>query len=66
MSEGMYINEDELLKKAITILSEKLGPVETNRFLSLNKRRRTESVKRHKEWQKNLNKENFLKEIFKK
>jgi len=35
MKQSQFISEDRLLKKAISILMEKLGPVETNRFLSL-------------------------------
>ncbi|RPI73442.1 MAG: hypothetical protein EHM47_06095 [Ignavibacteriales bacterium] len=65
MSEGIYINEDELLKRAINILTEKLGPVEASRFLSMKRQKRIESVKRHREWQKGLRKAKFFKEIFK-
>ena len=35
---------------------EKLGPVETNRFLSLPAKKRIESVKRHRSWQSKLDK----------
>ena len=35
MKKSCYINEDQLLKKAIDILMEKLGPVETNRLVML-------------------------------
>lgn len=64
MRKRTYIKEDELYKKGISLLLEKLGPIETNRFLSLSKGKRVESVKRHREWQGHLNKKKFIKEIF--
>ncbi|MBM4176487.1 MAG: hypothetical protein FJ213_10005 [Ignavibacteria bacterium] len=64
MSESTYIDENKLLRKAIKILLEELGPVETSRFLSITNQIRKESVKRHRDWQKNLDEKRFLKEIF--
>ena len=64
MKKSHYIGEDQLLKKAIDILMEKLGPVETNRFLSLPAKKRIESVKRHRLWQSGLDKDSFFKEVF--
>jgi len=37
-----------------------LGPVETARFLNIQRSKRVESVKRHREWQKSLEKDNFF------
>lgn len=65
MNQGIYTNEEELLKKAINLLTEKLGPIETSRFLSISKTKRMESVKKHRRWQNGLNKDEFFKEIFK-
>jgi hypothetical protein len=64
MKESHYIGEEELLKKAIDTLMEKLGPVETSRFLSLSMKRRMESVRRHRIWQAKLDKDKFFKEVF--
>ena len=64
MRPNEYINEDELFNKAIRILNEKLGHLETSRFLSIASRKRMESVKRHQIWQSKLNKEKLFKEIF--
>lgn len=64
MRPNEYINEEELLKRAIKILTEKLGPLETSRFLSIANRKRMESVKRHQKWQSKLTKEKLFKEIF--
>ncbi len=64
MKTNEYINEEELFNKAIRLLTEKLGPLETSRFLSKVNQKRTESVKRHRQWQSTLNKEKLFKEIF--
>jgi len=64
MKPSQYISEDRLLKQAIGVLMEKLGPVETNRFLSLRSKQRMESVRRHRKWQSKLDKETFFSEVF--
>ncbi|VAX31573.1 hypothetical protein MNBD_NITROSPIRAE03-73 [hydrothermal vent metagenome] len=64
MKKSQYINEDQLIKKAIDILMEKLGPVETNRFLTLPVKKRIESVRRHRLWQSKLDKDSFFKKVF--
>ncbi len=66
MKEIKYEVEEHIIKKGINVLLKELGPVETSRFLNISKRKRIESVKRHREWQKNLNKEEFFKELFSK
>jgi len=60
-----YMDEDTVVKKGIEVLIKELGPVDTVRFINLPKERRLESVKRHRLWQKSLNKENFIIELFK-
>jgi hypothetical protein len=42
-----------------------LGPLETLRFLNLPRESRVDSVKRHREWQKHLDKKQFLDDVFK-
>ncbi|HDL20255.1 MAG TPA: hypothetical protein ENH30_03145 [Nitrospirae bacterium] len=64
MKKSQYINEDQLIKKAIDILMEELGPVETNRFLTLPVKKRIESVKRHRLWQAKLDRDSFFKKVF--
>ncbi len=59
-----YMDEEVVIKKGVDALVKELGPVEAMRFISLPKRKRMESVKRHREWQKYLNKENFFDEVF--
>ncbi len=64
MKQGQYIKEEKLLKQGVDILMEKLGPIETSRFLSFSPHKRIESVKRHQKWQSELNKKEFLNELF--
>ena len=64
MKNTALMKEDDLLHIAISTLMEKLGPVETSRFLAMERPRRTESVKRHRHWQKALDKNAFLSDVF--
>ena len=64
MKQGQYIEEDKLLKKGVDILMEKLGPIETSRFLSFPSHKRIETVKRHQKWQSQLDKEKYFDEVF--
>ena len=64
MKAAKYLKEEDILKKGIDVLLEELGPVETARFLNIPRKKRLESVKRHRDWQKSLNKDDFFKEIF--
>ncbi len=65
MKTSIFINEEQLINKAVDALINQLGPVETNRFLSLMKKRRVESVKRHRQWQTKLKKDKFFNAVFK-
>ena len=58
------MDENTLIRKSIKVLIDTLGPVETVRFLNLPRKKRVESVKRHREWQKMLDKNKFFDEIF--
>ncbi len=64
MKTGQYISEEKLLKQVIDILMEKLGPIETKRFLTLPAKKRIESVKRHRSWQSKLDKDKFFNDVF--
>jgi hypothetical protein len=59
-----YLEEEVLVRKAINVLLQELGPTETARFINLPRLKRLESVKRHRQWQKGLDKDKFLSEIF--
>ena len=64
MKSVKYLDEEVVIKKAVEILIKELGPVETIRFINLPKKRRLESVKRHRVWQKLLDKDRFFTEVF--
>ena len=64
MTTMKYMEEEKIIKKAMDVLIKELGPVEAIRFLTLPKIKRLESVKRHRTWQKMLNKDLFFDEIF--
>lgn len=64
MKSTKYMDEEVVIKRAVKALIEELGPVEAIRFINMPKRKRMESVKRHRQWQKLLNKDQFFKEVF--
>ena len=64
MKTKPLLDEELLLKTAIQALMEKLGPLETFRVLSLPRKQRMESAKRHQRWQNQLEQEKFFDEVF--
>lgn len=66
MSTIKYMDEEIVIKKAMKVLIKELGPVEAIRFINIPKKKRIESIRHHKEWQKLLNKDKFFDEVFKK
>ena len=58
-----YLDEDATIRKGVEALIRELGPVEAMRFLSIPRERHQESVKRHREWQKTLDKKKFFDEV---
>jgi len=64
MSMAKYMDDEDVIRKAIEVLLKELGPIETTRFINMRKKKRIESVKRHREWQKQLDKEEFFNEVF--
>jgi hypothetical protein len=43
---------------------KELGPAEKVRFITMPRKKRMESVKRHRGWQKYLDKDHFFQEVF--
>jgi hypothetical protein len=64
MKAVKYLDEEMVIKKGVDLLIKGLGPLEAIRFMSISQERRMESVKRHREWQKHLNKGQFFNEVF--
>lgn len=53
-----------MIRRAIEALMERLGPIETVRFLALPRKRRLNSVRRHRKWQAGLDPETFFDQVF--
>jgi len=64
MKTVKYMDEEFVIKKGMEVLIKELGPVEALRFVNIPIKKRMESVKRHREWQKLLSKEKFFDEVF--
>ena len=64
MRTEKYMDEEIMVKKGIKALIKELGPMEAIRFINMPRRKRLESVRRHREWQKHLDKERFLDQVF--
>jgi len=64
MKTSRYLTEDELIERGLSALTKALGPIETMRFLTLPRARRTESVKRHRRWQTTLDRKQFFDQVF--
>ena len=64
MKTVKYMDEEAVIKKGMEALIKELGPMEAIRFMTIPKKKRMESVKRHRVWQKALEKEKFFNEIF--
>jgi len=58
------VPDNDLMKKGIEILFRELGNVDAIRFLSIPRKKRVESVKRHRDWQRTLDKDAFFDKIF--
>jgi hypothetical protein len=59
-----YMDENLLIRKGTEILLKELGPAEALRFICLHPQKRTESVKRHRQWQDKLDKDEFFNAVF--
>ncbi len=64
MKTSIFTDEEQLITKAVDVLIKELGPVEASRFLTLTRKKRTESVKRHRQWQAQLQQAEFFNEVF--
>ena len=64
MKTARYLDEEMVIKKGMQALIGALGSVEAVRFITLPRERRIESVKRHRQWQETLNKDEFFDDVF--
>ncbi|MBE7443748.1 MAG: hypothetical protein HS132_00125 [Planctomycetia bacterium] len=65
MKSAKYLDEEIVIKRGLEALVKELGPIEAMRFINIPKEKRLESVKRHRKWQRLLDKDKFFDEIFK-
>jgi len=64
MKTKRLTEEERLISKAVDVLVKELGPAEAGRFLALPRKRRIESVKRHRQWQDQLQQKQFFDSVF--
>ena len=64
MKAQVYLPEDVMVQRALDALMSALGPVEMNRFLTLPRQRRLDTVRRHRQWQAGLDKDRFFDQVF--
>jgi len=64
MKAVKYMDEEVVIQKGVELLMNGLGPLEAIRFLNLPREKRLDSVKQHRQWQAQLNKEPFLDDVF--
>jgi len=64
MKTEVVLTDEELIRQAIDLLADKMGMLETIRFLSLRSLNRTDSVERHQQWQAELDKDAFFDHVF--
>ncbi len=63
-AEHTYLQEDELVRRAIDALLRALGPVEATRFLAMPRAQQLDSIQRHREWQAALDQAEFFDQVF--
>ena len=64
MNTAKYIDEERVIRRGVEALVRELGPIEAIRFLNIPRKKRIESVKRHREWQSTLVKDEFFAAVF--
>lgn len=64
MKASTYTEEEQLITKAVTVLMRELSPADVLRFLTMPRKKRLDSVQRHRQWQAQLSKDTFFKRVF--
>jgi hypothetical protein len=64
MTTQPVLSDEQLIYQAIEVLVEKMGLLETTRFLSLQNTLKMDSVERHRQWQAGLDKDTFFDAVF--
>lgn len=64
MKSQILLTEEKNIQRALSALMKALGPVETIRFLTLPRHRRLDAVRRHRQWQAKLDRQQFFDDVF--
>lgn len=64
MKSTILLDDAKLAQSAVGVLMKALGPADTARFLALPVRRRMDSVRRHREWQRHVDKKELFDAVF--
>ncbi len=64
MSPQTYLPEETVVRRGLEALMAALGPVETARFLSLPRSRYADYVEWHRQWQAQLDPQQFFDDVF--
>ena len=64
MNTETVLSEEMLIRQATAALFDNLGIMEATRFLTIKHQGRLESVERHRLWQSELDKDEFMDGIF--
>ena len=64
MRDHSLLQEEEVVRRAIAALMDRLGPIETARFLTLPHARRMNAALRHRKWQASLDRDRFFDQVF--
>lgn len=64
VNHAKYMDEELVLKKGVELLVRELGPVEALRFMSFARERKMDGIKKHRSWQKQLDKDQFFSLVF--
>ena len=65
MTETILMTEENLINQAVNALIDKLGILETTRFLALKSDDKLDSVEWHRKWQTQLDPNAFFDDVFK-
>ena len=64
MKRNLIKGGETLVLRAVGVLFKELGPVDASRFLMMPRKKRMESVKKHRLWQAQLDEKEVFDRIF--
>ncbi|MFN2352283.1 MAG: hypothetical protein ABR497_10095, partial [Kiritimatiellia bacterium] len=64
MKTSQILDENVLVQRGVDVLMKELGPINARRFIAMTVNKRTNSIKRHRAWQNQLDKTVFFDAVF--